>query len=282
MNRTLAFVAPIVLAWLYTLPACAQDGAGDAGGEVDDGPPRALAPAHNMEALEKAQALFAKMIKAYQAAPTMTDRATFEAWAADQKMSEIETDIRMGEGSDVWMKTTRTLLVGLGDKMYLEYSDLEDRYLTRTMVDDVMTTLVGTFGQYGGAMAPTAFRYGKGFEEIMNVLIKGLPEQARVSGYRTIDDLDGRKLEQVTIVSAVGSAEINVDAETKFLVRTRCEWQSPNAPVPNFKQVVQMTYNPKVHDTLPIPITWERGGRTEFSSWRAMRGLAEDHERQAD
>ena len=198
------------------------------------------------EAVEAALRLLGEMVEAYRAAPAFVDRIVIETSVAGNQQPEQEALVRLGPGTDMWMRTTNNELAVLDGMLYMTYANIPDKYLAVPLQEDALTTLVALFGRYGGTMAPCVLRYGKSVPEILSALAYGLPDEPQISGYRRITDADDRVLEQISLISGTGSVAVNVDPATKMIVSSDIDRLLADAPVPNFRIVSHLEYHPEV------------------------------------
>ena len=57
------------------------------------------------------------------------------------------------------IETRNSEVVCLDGVVTVSYTSVPDRYIRTEMVDDLLTTLTGLFGSYGGGTLPAALRY---------------------------------------------------------------------------------------------------------------------------
>ena len=258
-------VVSLLLLAAATAPASGQEG-----------PPTPPPPGSSTgnAALVKAERLLKEMTAAYQAAPVYADRIVARYSYGGSPRQPFEATLLFGPDTDARIVSGGNTVTAVDGKVAVEYPRFFDRYLEVPLDRDVITTVHKLFGRYGGPMAPAAFRYGKPLPELVDVLGYGLPDKARVSGYREITNVDGEPREQISLVSASGSVAVNVDPETKFIDTLALEYVSANAPVPNFRVTLDLAFNPVVSEKLEKPITFDAAGRLPFSRYEALAGNA--------
>ena len=132
-----------------------------------EGPPARAAGGDNEaaatepEAIAAAHRLIGEMVQAYRAAPAFVDRIVIETSIAGNKRPDTEALVRLGPGTDMWMRTTNNELVVIDGMLYMTYAKIPDKYIAVPLQEDALTTLVALFGRYGGTMASCVLRYGK-------------------------------------------------------------------------------------------------------------------------
>lgn len=279
MPRRLAKLLSTLSLPVLLAVACSDEGTGttplaEQPAPTTRGGDEAAAPSEP-ETVEAALRLLGEMVEAYRAAPAFVDRIVIETSIAGNQQPEQEALVRLGPGTDMWMRTTNNELAVLDGMLYMTYANIPDKYLAVPLQEDALTTLVALFGRYGGTMAPCVLRYGKSVPEILSALAYGLPDEPQISGYRRITDADDRVLEQISLISGTGSVAVNVDPATKMIVSSDIDRLLADAPVPNFRIVSHLEYHPEVVSELPSPIAFDPGDRTAHTTARAMAGLAD-------
>ena len=238
--------------------------------------PRPAAEPMDEEArIAKAMALIDAMRSAYVAAPTIVQRVNVHSTMAGSEIAPEETLIALGHGQDMRVVSTNNVVVALDGNLNVKVNSIAERYIRVPIQTDPLGTMRGVFGRYRGAMIAPALRYGRPKDEIIFNLAFGLPQRPRVSGFRVIEDQEGRTLHQISLISASGSTSVNVDPETHLVVSAEVNYQVPNSPVPNFRVRRQIDFDTQVRDALPEPITFDPQGRTPVRTIAALRGQAE-------
>lgn len=277
MNSTPRFAA---LAGLLVLLVQAAPVAGQNLGGIQPGRPEGVEEIDRAEG-DDAQRLAAdgklqQMVAAYREAPALIDRIELRQFYGQSPVPPASIDVRIGAGTDAQISGGGTSISCVDGKVYLTDEKYPDKYVVVDMKENLIETCIREFNTLPNMSFYLSARYGRAATEILRSLAFGMPGALRVSNFRTIVDVEGRELDQVTLLSPDGVVALNMDPRTHLLTTASCEYTPPGAPVPNFYIRREFTFHPQILAELPEPLAFDPDGRRAVSTPQALAGMAED------
>jgi thiol-disulfide isomerase/thioredoxin len=269
MNRILvAAFATLVAAplWAQDAPAGSvppPDETTKPPAEVTPPPTPPPAPPVDPAAVKVAEELLAEVVKAYKAAPTMTDTMTMDM-QTPMGAQKQKIEIVIGKGADARMTVAGMAFTAVDGNLYLTREEVRDKYLKTPLEGDMGQTLQKLFGS-GDLPMQFTLRSDKANEALLNSLTMGMLENTKIIGHEMIKDDAGKELHAVKLSGDGGSAAVHVEPASKLIAAVKIEFQPPGAPE-GFDVKANITMDPKVHEALPTPIAFAPGARKEVST----------------
>lgn len=271
MNKSLAFAfialiatAPIALAQGGAAPP-AQDApkpdspkptappSPEAPGELQLPPgPKALAPDWaaadtDAAALTKAEALIAKMTKAYQDAPTLADTIKLSSKTPFGEQSDT-----LGvafAGPDLRLESGQMSLSTSANTLYFETESSTKKYLAVPIKESVDATLKELMPGFKLPVPYRELRAGATGADLYKGFSLGVLEDLKPVGMRQKDGKD-----QILMRAANGDMQVTIDPATSLISGIETVFSPPQAP-PGMMIGVDMAMAPKLGPSLEKPIT---------------------------
>ncbi len=217
-------------------------------------------------------ALVAEMTRAYRDAPVLISTSTLSTTIGGQARPDSTRTIRFGPGSDIEYDTPFFRFLHFDRTIYVTYFETSDRYLRLDDVDDIFSDVGDEMGKVAGRLPETNLRFGRPGDEVLRSFALGMTGEARVSGQREITGLDGRRLQQISLVTVGGSIAVNVDPTTKLLHSIETEEKLADAPVPNLAVFRRTVFETKIVPEAE-PVVFDPGDRLATDSAELLRGV---------
>lgn len=219
---------------------------------------------------EAADAVLDKVLETYRAATAITDTLHIESVVGGVNEEVDDRHVRFGPGNESLVTTKLNDLISTGGRYYVTSSRIPDKYVDVPLQVDPLQTLASLGSPQ--RLIPYALRYDDDRTLILRALSLGMPGVLEPSRVLEARGPDGRDLLQVTFVNTEGYLRLDVDPNT-WLIRAAHSDHSPtDAPVGNFHIVGKVTFNTRILDELPEPVTFDPRGRTAVTSFAAMLG----------
>jgi thiol-disulfide isomerase/thioredoxin len=238
-------------------PAEAAPAAPELGSEFD-------AAARSPEAIEKAKAALAAAVKAYKAAPTLSDTVSLSV-KSPMGGQDDSFKVALGKGTDAQLMMSGATMTSLGDTVSIVIDQMGDKYLKVPLEESLMKTLGDTLPGFDLPVPHFTLRYG---DETATADAKpytfGIMSSPAVAGFR---DADGSP--SVLLSSPEGVAVVTLDAKSSLITSAKARFTPPGAP-PSFGVNFDLGFSPVVADELASAIAVDAGAREAVSSMEEM------------
>ncbi|MBM4114075.1 MAG: redoxin domain-containing protein, partial [Phycisphaerae bacterium] len=213
-------------------------------------------------AIEKANALLAKMAKVYQDAPTISDSIRM---TTRQPMGENSNTMGVAiAGADFRLELDKVIMTAADKSLFFEVVGRK-RYLMVPIKESVDATIQEVMP---GARLPIPYRELRAAttsDQIPEAFTLGALEDLKVAGFRQKDGKD-----QILMKASNGDQVLTVDPATATLSQIDSVFQPPQAP-PGFTLAVEMVMAAKLGPSLEKPIVApEANGREAVTSMQAV------------
>lgn len=272
MNKLIVTTA-LALVGASTLMLKAQDDGAPPGGmpmpefQMPPGPPllsKDWAPDTMTEdAVQKAEALLARVSRTYRDAPAISDTITLRS--RTPMGEQTDTMSFAIAGNDMRLSSGPMTLTAADGTLFLEVEGNTKKYLSVPTNGDLDATLEQTIPGFRVPVPHRELRRGATGRELYEGFSLGVLEELRVAGFRQRDGMD-----QILMKANNGDLVVTVDPATSAIKSIDSVFSPPMAP-PGLTVGVDIGLAPSMSSTLETPIKApEANGRRAVSSMEEL------------
>ncbi len=197
-------------------------------------------------AVGRAEALLAKVTKAYQDAPTLSD--TIKLTSRSPFGEQTDTLGVAFAGQDLRLESGQMTLVATGGKLFMDAEGNTRKFLEVPITDGVDATLNSVMPGFRLPVPYRELRAGKTGDDLFKGFSLGVLEGLKPAGLRQKDGKD-----QILMRATNGDMVVTVDPATSLISSIDTVFTPPQAP-PGMTIGVEMAMSPKLGPSLENPI----------------------------